>query len=96
MEKLREVGLDVPLAASLAHRLRVPRHPAGGDILNTRTCAPRSPRRRPLAIRLMQRDGHPPILELKSFSHTYLEGTPRASEAVRDVSFEIQAASASG
>src|SRR5687767_11361107 len=31
----------------------------------------------------------PPILELKGFAHTYLEGTPRASEAVRDVSFRI-------
>jgi energy-coupling factor transport system ATP-binding protein len=38
----------------------------------------------------MQRDGQSPILELKGFSHTYLEGTPRASEGIRDVSFEIQ------
>jgi energy-coupling factor transport system ATP-binding protein len=37
----------------------------------------------------MQPDGTPPILELKSFDYTYLEGTPRASEAVRDVSFRI-------
>ncbi len=37
----------------------------------------------------MQPDGTPPILELKGFAHTYLEGTPRASEAVRDVSFRI-------
>ena len=35
-------------------------------------------------------DGDPPILELRNFGHTYLEGTPRASEAVRDVSFEIR------
>lgn len=32
----------------------------------------------------------PPVLELRGFSYTYLEGTPRASEAVRDVSFRIQ------
>jgi energy-coupling factor transport system ATP-binding protein len=38
----------------------------------------------------MQPGGDVPILELKNFSHIYLEGTPRASEAVRDVSFEIQ------
>ena len=31
-----------------------------------------------------------PIIELRNFRYTYLEGTPRASEAVRDVSFEIQ------
>jgi energy-coupling factor transport system ATP-binding protein len=37
----------------------------------------------------MQPDGTPPILELKSFDYTYLEGTPRASEAVKDVSFRI-------
>jgi energy-coupling factor transport system ATP-binding protein len=37
----------------------------------------------------MQPDGTPPVLELKGFAHTYLEGTPRASEAVRDVSFRI-------
>jgi energy-coupling factor transport system ATP-binding protein len=37
----------------------------------------------------MQPDGTPPILELKSFAYTYLEGTPKASEAVRDVSFRI-------
>jgi len=37
----------------------------------------------------MQSDGTPPILELKGFAYTYLEGTPRASEAVRDVSFRI-------
>jgi energy-coupling factor transport system ATP-binding protein len=37
----------------------------------------------------MQPDGTSPILELKGFDYTYLEGTPRASEAVRDVSFRI-------
>jgi len=31
-----------------------------------------------------------PIIELRGFRYTYLEGTPRANEAVRDVSFEIQ------
>jgi energy-coupling factor transport system ATP-binding protein len=31
-----------------------------------------------------------PILELRNFSYTYLEGTPRANEAIRDVSFEIE------
>ena len=35
VEKLREVGLDVPLAASLAHRLRARGIPIEGDILNT-------------------------------------------------------------
>jgi energy-coupling factor transporter ATPase len=35
VEKLREVGLDVPLAASLAHRLRDRGIPVGEDILNT-------------------------------------------------------------
>jgi energy-coupling factor transport system ATP-binding protein len=37
----------------------------------------------------MQPDGPSPILELKGFDYTYLEGTPRASEAVRNVSFRI-------
>ena len=31
-----------------------------------------------------------PIIELRNFSYTYLEGTPRANEAIRDVSFEIR------
>jgi energy-coupling factor transport system ATP-binding protein len=31
-----------------------------------------------------------PILELRTFSYTYLEGTPRANEAIRDVSFEVR------
>jgi energy-coupling factor transport system ATP-binding protein len=31
----------------------------------------------------------PPILELRGFRYTYLEGTPRAVEAIRDVSFRI-------
>jgi energy-coupling factor transport system ATP-binding protein len=35
VEKLREVGLDVPLAASLAHRLRARGVPIEEDILNT-------------------------------------------------------------
>ena len=35
VEKLREVGLDVPLAASLAHRLRARGIPITEDILNT-------------------------------------------------------------
>jgi energy-coupling factor transport system ATP-binding protein len=35
VEKLREAGLDVPLAASLAHRLRARGIPIGEDILNT-------------------------------------------------------------
>jgi energy-coupling factor transport system ATP-binding protein len=34
-------------------------------------------------------DVTPVILELKGFSYTYLEDTPRASEAVRDISFRI-------
>jgi energy-coupling factor transporter ATP-binding protein EcfA2 len=38
----------------------------------------------------MQRNGEPPILELKSFSYTYLEGTPRASEGVKDVSLSVR------
>jgi energy-coupling factor transporter ATP-binding protein EcfA2 len=37
----------------------------------------------------MQPVGTPPILKLKSFDYTYLEGTPRASEAIRDISFRI-------
>src|ERR671911_1117699 len=37
----------------------------------------------------MQPDVATPILELRGFAYTYLEGTPRASEAVRDVSFRI-------
>ena len=37
----------------------------------------------------MTSDGVPPILELRGFRYTYLEGTPRAVEAVRDVSFQI-------
>jgi energy-coupling factor transporter ATPase len=35
VDKLREIGLDVPLAASLAHRLRARGIPVGEDILNT-------------------------------------------------------------
>ena len=35
VDELRGVGLDVPLAASLAHRLRARGIPLGGDILNT-------------------------------------------------------------
>ncbi|MBA2511615.1 MAG: ATP-binding cassette domain-containing protein [Rubrobacter sp.] len=35
-------------------------------------------------------DSAPPILELRHFGYTYLEGTPRASEAIRDASFEIR------
>jgi energy-coupling factor transport system ATP-binding protein len=35
VEKLREIGLDVPLAASLAHRLRARGIPIGEEILNT-------------------------------------------------------------
>ena len=34
VDELREVGLDVPLAASLAHRLRSRGVPLDGDILN--------------------------------------------------------------
>ncbi len=34
VERLREVGLDVPLAASIAHRLRARGVPLGGDILD--------------------------------------------------------------
>ena len=35
VERLRKVGLDIPLAASLAHRLRARGFPIEGDILNT-------------------------------------------------------------
>jgi energy-coupling factor transport system ATP-binding protein len=35
-------------------------------------------------------DGDAPIIELRNFRYTYLEGTPRANEAIRDVSFTIR------
>lgn len=34
--------------------------------------------------------GETPIIELRNFRYTYLEGTPRANEAIRDVSFKIR------
>ena len=34
--------------------------------------------------------GEPPILELRNFRYTYLEDTPKANEAVKDVSFSIR------
>ena len=34
--------------------------------------------------------GEAPIIELRNFRYTYLEGTPRANEAIRDVSFGIR------
>jgi len=37
----------------------------------------------------MNQDGTP-IIELRNFRYTYLEGTPRANEAVRDASFKIR------
>jgi len=39
---------------------------------------------------LTRNTGETPIIELRNFRYTYLEGTPRASEAIRDVSFEIR------
>src|SRR5215204_7582133 len=38
----------------------------------------------------MASDGTSPILELRGFRYAYLEGTPRAIEAIRDVSLEIR------
>ena len=38
----------------------------------------------------MPPDTEPPILELRNFRYTYLEGTPRARAAIREVSFEIR------
>jgi energy-coupling factor transport system ATP-binding protein len=35
-------------------------------------------------------DGDAPTIELRGFRYTYLEGTPRANEAIRDVSFSIR------
>jgi energy-coupling factor transport system ATP-binding protein len=35
-------------------------------------------------------NGDAPIIELRNFRYTYLEDTPRANEAIRDVSFEIR------
>ena len=34
--------------------------------------------------------GETPIIELRNFRYTYLEGTPRANEAIREVSFKIR------
>jgi energy-coupling factor transporter ATP-binding protein EcfA2 len=39
---------------------------------------------------MTNRPGGAPLVELRDFGYTYLEGTPRASVAVRGVSFEIQ------
>jgi energy-coupling factor transporter ATP-binding protein EcfA2 len=35
-------------------------------------------------------NGDAPIIELRNFRYTYLEGTPRANVAIRDASFEIR------
>jgi energy-coupling factor transport system ATP-binding protein len=35
-------------------------------------------------------DGEAPIISLRNFRYTYLEGTPRANDAIWDVSFEIR------
>ena len=56
-----------------------------------RTCVTRSQRSAdpsPSPAREARRDA--PIIELRNFAYTYLEGTPRANEAIRDVSLEIQ------
>jgi len=39
---------------------------------------------------LTHNSGETPIIELRNFRYTYLEGTPRANEAIRDVSFKIR------
>jgi energy-coupling factor transport system ATP-binding protein len=39
---------------------------------------------------MTDRSGGAPLVELRNFKYTYLEGTPRASEAVRGVTFEIR------
>jgi energy-coupling factor transport system ATP-binding protein len=38
----------------------------------------------------VNQDSGTPIIELRNLRYTYLEGTPRANEAIRDVSFEIR------
>ena len=38
----------------------------------------------------MTLDGEAPIIELRGFCYTYLEDTPRANGAIRDVSFSIR------
>ena len=65
--------------------------PLEGDILTradlrAALSAPEGSRR---SLRPVQHD-ETPIIELRNFRYTYLEGTPRANEAIRDVSFEIQ------
>jgi energy-coupling factor transporter ATP-binding protein EcfA2 len=39
---------------------------------------------------MTERSDGAPLVELQDFGYTYLEGTPRASEAVRGVTFEIR------
>ena len=76
VEKLREVGLDVP-AASLAHRLRDRgiggrRYPEHVRPARRSLC-----RRRSFTLKLMQPDVATPILELRGFAHIpgrYSEG----------------------
>ncbi|MCA1731770.1 MAG: ATP-binding cassette domain-containing protein, partial [Actinobacteria bacterium] len=39
---------------------------------------------------MTERSNGMPLIEMRDFRYTYLEGTPRASEAVRGVSFEVR------
>jgi energy-coupling factor transport system ATP-binding protein len=39
---------------------------------------------------MTERSNGVPLIEMRDFRYTYLEGTPRASEAVRGVSFEVR------
>jgi energy-coupling factor transporter transmembrane protein EcfT len=92
VDELREVGLDVPLAASLAHRLRSRGVSLEGAILNevdlrAAISAQEFSHGGPRPVTL---DGEESIIELRNFRYTYLEGTPRANEAIRDVGYVLR------
>ena len=95
VEKLREVGLDVPLAASLAHRLRDRGIPVGEDILNTSDLRAALSAAVDPSLKLMQPDVAPdPRAE---GLRPHLPGRhPEGERGGKDVSFRIIAASAWG
>jgi energy-coupling factor transport system ATP-binding protein len=101
-EEIKQLGLDVPFAVDVAHRLRKRGIEIPGSIIRSEEFADYIAERaiKPLSIvkevrqpnnaNTAARTDENPVIEVKNLTHIYSEGMPYESAAIKDISFRIE------
>ncbi|QOX65522.1 energy-coupling factor transporter ATPase [Anoxybacterium hadale] len=101
-EEIKQLGLDVPFAVDVAHRLRKRGIEIPGSIIGSDDLADYIAERAVIPFKGMKEHPRPngentaaatdgkPVIEVKNLTHIYSEGMPYESAAIKDISFRIE------